>query len=84
MTQLNHRYKTHNTPTSLGQLTDSQLKDLGIESKEDRKLVLAAIHKARYKPNADPASAAAAGPSFQVLVYLPLVLWRLNTPLRTI
>ncbi|KAH8113260.1 hypothetical protein DFH11DRAFT_1601049 [Phellopilus nigrolimitatus] len=42
-------YKTHNTPAKLGKLTDAQLKTLGVESKEDRKIALAAFKKAGYR-----------------------------------
>ena len=43
------RYKTHNTPSQLGQLTDGKLKAAGVDDKEVRKLVLAAIRKSGYK-----------------------------------
>ncbi|KAL5527335.1 hypothetical protein ACEPAG_6126 [Sanghuangporus baumii] len=55
-------YKTHNTPSALGNLTDAKLKSLGIESKEDRKAVLAAVRKAGYKPSGPGAAGAAARP----------------------
>lgn len=59
------RYKTHNTPSELGNLTDEQLRVMGVESKEDRKIALAAFKKAGYKPAVrDPVGAnAVAGPS---------------------
>ncbi|KAJ3488378.1 hypothetical protein NLI96_g2901 [Meripilus lineatus] len=41
-------YKIHNTRGQLAQLTDSKLKSTGIEDKDVRKLVLAAIKKAGY------------------------------------
>ncbi|THH08656.1 hypothetical protein EW145_g2574 [Phellinidium pouzarii] len=66
-------YKTHNTPVELGKLTDTQLKTLGVESKDDRKAALAAFKKAGYKPTGAAAlavggslattSTAGAGPS---------------------
>ncbi|PSS05403.1 hypothetical protein PHLCEN_2v3892 [Hermanssonia centrifuga] len=43
-------YKTCNTPALLAELTDLKLKDIGVDDQEDRKLVLAAIRKAGYKP----------------------------------
>ncbi|KAL5488105.1 hypothetical protein ACEPAI_6213 [Sanghuangporus weigelae] len=55
-------YKTHNTPSALGNLTDAKLKSLGIESKEDRKAVLAAVRKAGYKSSGPGAVGAAARP----------------------
>ncbi|KDQ64558.1 hypothetical protein JAAARDRAFT_28202 [Jaapia argillacea MUCL 33604] len=42
-------FKTYNTTDALGRLTDFQLKFAGVEDKEDRKLVLAAIRKAGFK-----------------------------------
>ncbi len=54
------RYKTHNTPKRLAQLTDSRLKSAGVEDKDLRRLVLAAIKKAGYAPRH---TATAAGPS---------------------
>ncbi|KZT20375.1 hypothetical protein NEOLEDRAFT_1075772 [Neolentinus lepideus HHB14362 ss-1] len=42
-------YKTCNTAAALGMLTDMQLKEDGVNAKEDRKLVLAAVRKAGYK-----------------------------------
>lgn len=53
-------YKTHNTPKRLAQLTDSRLKSAGVEDKDVRRLVLAAIKKAGYAPRH---TATAAGPS---------------------
>ncbi|KAL5530672.1 GLN1 [Sanghuangporus sanghuang] len=55
-------YKTHNTPSALGNLTDAKLKSLGIESKEDRKAALAAFRKAGYKSSGPGAAGAAARP----------------------
>ncbi|KAH9938184.1 uncharacterized protein B0H18DRAFT_1205469 [Fomitopsis serialis] len=49
-------YKTHNTPSQLGQLTDGKLKAAGVDDKEVRKLVLAAIRKSGYKAPAAGAS----------------------------
>lgn len=43
------RYKTHNSPSKLSQLTDSQLKSLGIEAKEDRRHLLVALKQAGFK-----------------------------------
>ena len=43
------RYKTHNSPSKLSQLTDSQLKSLGVEAKEDRRHLLAALKQAGFK-----------------------------------
>ncbi|TFY56315.1 hypothetical protein EVJ58_g7720 [Rhodofomes roseus] len=55
------RYKTHNTPSQLGQLTDGKLKAAGVDDKDVRKLVLAAIRKSGYKvPAAGPSSRNAA------------------------
>ncbi|TFK55947.1 hypothetical protein OE88DRAFT_1622012 [Heliocybe sulcata] len=42
-------YKKCNTASALGFLTDGQLEEDGVKSKEDRKLVLAAVRKAGYK-----------------------------------
>jgi hypothetical protein len=42
------RYKESNTTSLLAQLTDVKLKVSGVEDKETRKLVLAAIRKAGY------------------------------------
>ncbi|KZT74355.1 hypothetical protein DAEQUDRAFT_701623 [Daedalea quercina L-15889] len=54
-------YKTHNTPSQLGQLTDGKLKAAGVDDKEVRKLVLAAIRKSGYKtPAAGTSSRGAA------------------------
>ncbi|KAH9844273.1 uncharacterized protein C8Q71DRAFT_793820 [Rhodofomes roseus] len=54
-------YKTHNTPSQLGQLTDGKLKAAGVDDKDVRKLVLAAIRKSGYKvPAAGPSSRNAA------------------------
>ncbi|KAI0960287.1 hypothetical protein AcW1_004838 [Taiwanofungus camphoratus] len=49
-------YKTYNTPSLLGQLTDLQLKAAGVDDKEVRKLVLAALRKSGYKGKAAQAS----------------------------
>ncbi|KAH7921823.1 hypothetical protein BV22DRAFT_1071622 [Leucogyrophana mollusca] len=64
-------YKDFNTPTSLAQLTDAKLKVCGVEDKDVRKLVLAAVRKAGYvlqpspqkKANQVDESGAVAGPS---------------------
>lgn len=54
-------YKTHNTPSQLGKLTDGKLKAAGVDDKEVRKLVLAAIRKSGYKtPAGGPSSRNAA------------------------
>lgn len=42
-------YKEYNTPAMLGQLSDYKLKVVGIDDKDDRKLVMGAIRKARLK-----------------------------------
>jgi hypothetical protein len=54
------RYKKCNTPKALGFLTDAHLDELGVKSKEERKLVLAAVRKAGYKsaPTKKPAKGA--------------------------
>jgi len=44
----NRRYKEFNTSSLLAQLTDTKLKVCGVEEKETRKIVLAAIRKAGY------------------------------------
>ncbi|KLO08268.1 hypothetical protein SCHPADRAFT_916979 [Schizopora paradoxa] len=44
-------YKTYNTPAALAGLTDGKLSALGVDAKEDRKMVLAAVKKAGYKVN---------------------------------
>ncbi|CAA7259836.1 unnamed protein product [Cyclocybe aegerita] len=41
-------YKEHNTPAALRQLTEAKLTALGIDSQEDRKLVVNALRKAGY------------------------------------
>lgn len=53
------RYKESNTASLLAQLTDLKLKVSGVEDKETRKLVLAAIRKAGYiaqplRPGSEP------------------------------
>ncbi|KAJ3540256.1 hypothetical protein NM688_g6253 [Phlebia brevispora] len=45
-------YKTYNTPAMLAELTDFKLKAAGVDDKEERKLVMAAVRKAGYKPSA--------------------------------
>ncbi|EIN10463.1 hypothetical protein PUNSTDRAFT_100008 [Punctularia strigosozonata HHB-11173 SS5] len=42
-------YKTHNTPEKLSLLSEPELEDLGITDKQERKQLLAALHKAGYK-----------------------------------
>lgn len=55
------RYNTHNTPSQLGLLTDGKLKGAGVDDKDVRKLVLAAIRKSGYRgPAAGPSSRGAA------------------------
>jgi len=54
-------YKTHNTPSLLGQLTDAKLKAAGVDDKETRKLVLAAIRKSGYKVSAKGPTARTSG-----------------------
>ena len=49
------RYKEYNTPDALAQLNDLKLKDLGIASNDDRKLVLSALAKVGYTSKASPA-----------------------------
>ncbi|OJT04157.1 hypothetical protein TRAPUB_5202 [Trametes pubescens] len=51
-------YKTHNTPEKLGMLTDFSLESAGIEEKDLRKQVLAAVRKAGYKGKPSKASTA--------------------------
>ncbi|KIK68059.1 hypothetical protein GYMLUDRAFT_154641 [Collybiopsis luxurians FD-317 M1] len=41
-------YKEYNTPAQLAQLTDFKLKAAGVDDKEERKLVIAALRKAGY------------------------------------
>lgn len=53
-------YKTHNTPSALGKLTDLKLAELGVD-KDDRKTVLAAFKKAGFKTGVTGLSEA--GPS---------------------
>ncbi|KII95106.1 hypothetical protein PLICRDRAFT_48075 [Plicaturopsis crispa FD-325 SS-3] len=54
-------YKEFNTRAALAKLTDVKLAALGLEDKEDRKLVLAALRKAGYA--SDHRKPASAGPS---------------------
>jgi hypothetical protein len=42
-------YKECNTSAKVAQVTDARLKSLGIDDKEDRKLILAALRKGGYK-----------------------------------
>ncbi|TFK43459.1 hypothetical protein BDQ12DRAFT_731481 [Crucibulum laeve] len=49
-------YKEYNTPAKLGQLGDVKLKAAGIDDKDDRKIVLAAIRKAGYAYKRKPLS----------------------------
>ncbi|KAI0307152.1 hypothetical protein B0F90DRAFT_1807827 [Multifurca ochricompacta] len=49
MTVASKIYKDFNTPTRLGQLTDSKLISLGVLDKEDRRLVLLALNAAGYR-----------------------------------
>ncbi|PCH41074.1 hypothetical protein WOLCODRAFT_162792 [Wolfiporia cocos MD-104 SS10] len=50
-------YKTHGTPSLLAQLTDAKLRAAGVDDKELRKLVLAAIRKAGFKSTGQASSA---------------------------
>ncbi|KAI0750715.1 hypothetical protein C8Q80DRAFT_1153578 [Daedaleopsis nitida] len=43
-------YKSHNTPEQLGKLTDYSLESAGVKEKDLRRLVLAAVRKAGFKP----------------------------------
>ena len=43
------RYKTCNTPAHLGELSEFSLESAGVDEKDLRKLVLAAVRKAGYK-----------------------------------
>ena len=43
------RYKTHSTPAHLGELSEFTLESAGVDEKDLRKLVLAAVRKAGYK-----------------------------------
>ena len=49
------RYKEYNTPDALARLNDLKLKDLGIASNDDRKLVLSAFAKEGYTSKPSPA-----------------------------
>lgn len=42
------RYKDFNTPAKLAQLTEVKLKALGVDAKEDRKIVMTALRKSGY------------------------------------
>ncbi|GJE84210.1 hypothetical protein PsYK624_002860 [Phanerochaete sordida] len=54
-------YKQYNTPASLAELTEFKLRAAGVEDKDDRKLLLAAVRKAGYRSTpATPSRAAAA------------------------
>lgn len=55
-------YKTHNTPASLAQLTDFELKSAGVSEKDVRKLVLSALKKAGYSGKPQGTSAKSAAP----------------------
>ncbi|EJF61207.1 hypothetical protein BD309DRAFT_1072100 [Dichomitus squalens] len=48
-------YKTYNTPEQLGRLSDFSLESAGVNEKDLRKLVLAAVRKAGYKQKAGAA-----------------------------
>ncbi|TBU32804.1 hypothetical protein BD311DRAFT_511218 [Dichomitus squalens] len=48
-------YKTYNTPEQLGRLSDFLLESAGVNEKDLRKLVLAAVRKAGYKQKAGAA-----------------------------
>jgi hypothetical protein len=70
-----YSYKEYNTPAKLAQLTEVKLLAAGVESKEDRKLVMTALRKSGHvskEPprkklerisDETPASGAGAGPS---------------------
>lgn len=42
-------YAKFNTPQDLGQLTDAELKNAGVEAKDERKIVLTVVKKAGFK-----------------------------------
>lgn len=50
LNSLVNRYKQYNSPATLAELTEFKLRAAGLEDKDDRKLALAAIRKAGYKP----------------------------------
>ncbi|PPR07041.1 hypothetical protein CVT26_005242 [Gymnopilus dilepis] len=56
-------YKEYNTRTTLTQLTDVKLNAAGIDSQEDRKLILTALRKAGYAYKGKPLSKAKILPS---------------------
>ncbi|KZT12484.1 uncharacterized protein LAESUDRAFT_668161, partial [Laetiporus sulphureus 93-53] len=52
-------YKTYNTPSALAQLNDFQLKASGVDEKDLRKLVLAAIRKSGFRAKLQASSSSA-------------------------
>lgn len=44
-----YSYKSFNTPAMLAELTDLKLKAVGVDDKDERKLVLSAVRKSGYK-----------------------------------
>lgn len=73
---LQGRYKTHNTPSALGGLTDGILTTLRVDDKEDRRLVIASIKKAGFRThdtlkdpvNAKEAALEKAGSSVGIII----------------
>lgn len=49
-----YSYKEYNTPSKLAQLTEVKLSAAGVESKDDRKLVMTALRKASHVPKESP------------------------------
>jgi hypothetical protein len=47
-------YKEYNTPSKLAQLTEVKLSAAGVESKDDRKLVMTALRKSGHVPKETP------------------------------
>lgn len=61
-----YSYKSYSTPAMLAELTDLKLKAAGVDDKEERKLVLAAVRKSGYKQTTAASSSkqsSEAGPS---------------------
>jgi hypothetical protein len=49
-----HSYMEYNTPAKLAQLTEVKLSAAGVESKDDRKLVMTALRKTSHVPRETP------------------------------
>ncbi|KAJ6628697.1 hypothetical protein B0H10DRAFT_1940108 [Mycena sp. CBHHK59/15] len=56
-------YKNYNTPAKLSQVDEVKLLAAGIEDKDSRKMILAALRKAGYGAKADRSNQSQAGPS---------------------